>query len=222
MKILVIEDESEVREFLKKGLEAESFIVDTASNGEQGLQYALLHEYDLILLDIYLPKTNGMIIASSIRQSKKSVPIIVLTVEPTSEIKIQMLEFCDDYVTKPFSLQEVIARMHSVLRRGRIIQGDILELGDLQMNIAKYKVTRKGKIVKLRNKEFALLEYFMRNPDIVLSREKILEKVWDMNTDPFTNTVDVHIRCLRKKIDDGHIKKFIHTVPGRGYKLEEE
>jgi len=133
---------------------------------------------------------------------------------------VQMLELCDDYVTKPFSLEELIARMHAVFRRRKIVQGNVFVIGDLRMDTSKYQVTRKGKPIMLRNKEFSLLEYFMQNEGLVLSREKILEKVWDMNTDPFTNTVDVHIRCLRGKIDEGYKKKLIHTVPRRGYKLE--
>ncbi len=220
MKILIIEDEEDIKLFVKKGLEAAAFVVDAAGDGEKGLRYALSNDYDLILLDMYLPKLNGMSIAGRIRQSGKTTPIIVLTVEPTLETKVQMLAFCDDYITKPFSLEELIARVRAVLRRGEVAQEDVLEVGDLRMDVSKCKVTRGGKQAKLRNKEFALLEYFMRNPSIVLSRGEILEKVWDINTDPLTNTIDVHVRYLRKKIDDGHKTKLIHTVPGRGYKIE--
>lgn len=219
MKVLIVEDEKEIGEFIKKGLEAESFVVDITPDGGEGLSLALENDYDLILLDMYLPKINGLSIASCVRKTK-SVPIIVITIDPDVEMKVQMLAYCDDYVTKPFSLNELIARIHAVLRRGEVRHGDIIEVGELKMEVSKCQVTMKGDLVKLRNKEFTLLEYFMRNPGIVLSREKLLEKVWGSNSDPFTNTVDVHVRGLRKNIDEKYKIKFIHTVSGRGYKLD--
>ena len=220
MKVLVIEDEVEISKFIKKGLEAEAFVVDVAFDGEEGVQLAVINVYDVIILDFYLPKMNGMKVARRIRESKESVPIIVLTVEIDIENKVEMLSLCDDYITKPFSLQELIARIRAITRRGVLIQNDLLEVGDICMDVKAYKVSRAGKSIELRNKEFALLEYFLRNPGIVLSRGMILENVWDMNVDPFTNTVDVHIRLLRQKIDNDFRKKMIKTVPKRGYKLE--
>ena len=220
MKVLLIEDEADIVCFVKKGLEAESFVVDTASDGEEGARLALSNPYDVVVLDIYLPKLNGIGVAKKIRERKKSLPIIVLTVEPDVETKVEMLALCDDYVTKPFSLKELIARLRAITRRGAVSSEDILKVGDLCLDVKAYRVSRANKKINLRNKEFALLEYFMRNPDVVLSRGMILENVWDMNADPFTNTVDVHIRLLRKKIDDGFKKKLIKTVPKRGYKLE--
>lgn len=220
MKILIIEDEKEISEFVKKGLEAESFIADVASDGEQGLKYVLVNNYDLILLDMGLPKLGGLSVARNIRDAHIDVPIIVLTVDLTTEVKVQMLSLCDDYVTKPFSIDELIARVHAVLRRGTSMQSDVIEVADLSLDVLRCAVTRGGKSIKLRNKEFALLEFLMRNEGFVLSREKLLEKVWGMNIDPFTNTVDVHIRYLRQKIDEGFGKKLIQTVSGRGYKIE--
>ncbi len=218
MKVLLIEDEKEIAEFIKKGLEAESWVVDVVHDGEQGAQLALLNPYEVIILDFYLPKMNGLEVAKRIRQSKKLLPIIALTIEPDVDIKVKMLALCDDYVTKPFFLKELIARLKAVQRRGKITPySDILEAADLRMDVKAYRVTRAGKPIKLRNKEFSLLEYFMRNPGVVLSRSIILENVWDMNTDPFTNTVDVHVQSLRKKIDSKFKNKLIQTIPKRGY-----
>jgi len=220
MKVLVIEDEVEISKFVKKGLEAELFTVDVAHDGEEGVQLALINTYDAIVLDFYLPKLNGMEVAKRIRERKQSLPIIVLTVEIDVENKIEMLSLCDDYLTKPFSLRELVARLRALQRRGKTIQDDVLEVGDLCMDVNAYRVTRASKSIELRNKEFALLEYFMRNPGIVLSRGMILENVWDTNIDPFTNTVDVHVRLLRQKIENGFKRKLIKTVPKRGYKLD--
>ena len=220
MKVLVIEDEVEISKFVKKGLEAEAFVVDVALDGEEGVRLAIINTYDAVVLDFYLPKMNGMEVAKRIRESKKSLPIIVLTVEIDIENKVEMLSLCDDYITKPFSLRELVARLRALHRRGEVVHDKVLEVGDLYMDVNAYQVTRAGKPIELRNKEFALLEYFMRNSGIVLSRGMILENVWDMNVDPFTNTVDVHIRLLRQKIDDGFRKKLIKTIPKRGYKLE--
>lgn len=220
MKLLIIEDDKGIAKFIENGLKQESYAVDVVENGEQGLRTAKTNGYDLIVLDLYLPDINGLKVAKGIREKKQNVPIIVLTGEPKVEVKVKMLECCDDYITKPFSIQELVARIKAVLRRERVVQGDILEIDDLKMDIKAHKVTRAGKEIALRNKEFALLEYFMRNPGVVLSRCSILEKVWDASTDPFTNTIDVHIRLLRKKVDALYPKKLIHTVPTRGYKIE--
>lgn len=221
MKVLIIEDEKDIRDFVKSGLEGESFIVDAVEDGKTGLERAMLYAYDVIILDLYLPgQLNGIDIAREIRKKNQAVPIIVLTVEPEVDVKVKMLEVCDDYVTKPFSLKELAARIRSVLRRGKKIRGDILKMNDLIMDVKAFRVTCAGQEIRLRNKEFALLEYFMRNPGIVLSRGTILEHVWDMNADPMTNTVDVHVRMLRKKLFSGQRKELIKTIPGRGYKIE--
>lgn len=220
MKILTIEDDQNINAFVKKGLQAEGFLVDIAKNGHDGLKAARENNYDLIILDLYLPDINGWSIAKSIREKNNTTPIIVLTAEMQMETKVRMLKQCDDYITKPFSIQELVARVKAVLRRGKMIYGDILEIGDLKMDIKAHKVYRAEKEISLRNKEFALLECLMRHPGMVLSRGVLLEKVWGMGSDPFTNTIDVHIRFLRQKIETDYNKKIIRTVPTQGYKLE--
>jgi len=219
MKVLIIEDEVEINRFLKKALEAESFVVDSAFDGEEGLNMALFNTYDVILLDLHLPKLHGVEVAKRIREKHSSISIIILSVASECKEKVDMLSICDDYITKPFSLQEVIARIRAVTRRGDQLHNNILEVGDLKLDTSKYEVFREDKMIPLRNKEFTLLAYFMRNPGVVLSRGMILECVWNTNVDPFTNTIDVHVRSLRKKINEGFENKLIDTVPTRGYKL---
>ncbi len=221
MRILVIEDEKGISNFIKKGLEAEYFTVDTAFDGEEGLNLAQINEYDVIVLDIRLPKKNGIEVCKELRKENSSVPIIMLTVEGDVKIKVETLNAgADDYLVKPFSLEELIARIRALLRREKKITGDVLQIDDLVLDTVSHKVKRGEKEINLSRKEFALLEYLMRNPGVVLTRGMILEHVWDMNADPFTNTVDVHIRFLRKKIDEGFKKKLIKTVHGSGYKIE--
>ena len=221
MKVLIIEDEPDIAGFLKKGLEAELCVVETAATGERGIALAHSGTFDVIVLDFHLPDMRGDEISAHIRKRKPSVPILVLSVERNMDIKVDMLGICDDYVTKPFSLRELIVRLRALTRRGEILHGDILSSGNLVLDSRKHQVLLGGKPVALRNKEFALLEYFMQHEDIVLSREMILEYVWDMNTDPFTNTVDTHVRLLRKKLETKR-RTFIQTLPKRGYKFAPE
>ncbi len=218
MKILIIEDEAAIAAFLKKGLEAEICVVEHAPNGARGIAMARENSYDAVVLDFHLPDMTGAEISAAIRKVKPSLPILVLSVERDMDIKVDMLSICDDYMTKPFSLRELLVRLHALTRRGEVVRSDILSAGGLVLDSVKYVVTLDGKAVALRNKEFALLEYFMQHAGIVLSREMILSHVWDMNADPFTNTVDTHVRLLRKKLES---KKhtFIETVPKRGYRF---
>ncbi len=216
MKILVIEDEAAIATFIKKGLEAELCAVDIAPTGAQGISLATMNTYDAIVMDFHLPDLVGDEISAMIRNAKPSVPILVLSVEADIDIKVDMLSVCDDYMTKPFSLRELTVRLRALSRRGEVLHGNVLKVGKLVLDSNKCTVTLNGKPVPLRNKEFALLEYLMRNEGIVLSREMMLEHVWDMNTDPFTNTVDTHIRLLRKKLETEK-RRFIQTVPKRGY-----
>ncbi len=218
MKILVIEDEADIAAFVKKGLEAEVSVVEIASTGERGIALARDNSYDVIVLDFHLPDMTGAEISAAIRKAHPSVPILVLSVERDMDIKVDMLSICDDYMTKPFSIRELVVRLRALSRRGQVLHGDVLKIGDLVLDSRKHVVTLAGKPIMLRNKEFALLEYLMQHQDIVLSREMILEHVWDMNTDPFTNTVDTHIRLLRKKLETKKYQ-FIHTIPKRGYKF---
>lgn len=219
MKILVIEDEKEITGFIKKGLEAELCIVEIAHTGERGISLALMHSYDAVVLDFHLPDMLGDEACARIRKQKPSLPILVLSVERNMDVKVDMLSICDDYMTKPFSLRELAVRLRALTRRGEVLHEDVLEAGDLILDSRKHIVSLRGKVIQLRNKEFALLEYFMQHPDIVLSREMILSYVWDMNADPFTNTVDTHVRLLRKKLETKS-RTFIHTVPKRGYRFK--
>jgi DNA-binding response OmpR family regulator len=221
MKVLIIEDEPDIAGFLKKGLEAELCIVEHASTGKAGIELAASSTFDVIVLDFHLPDMRGDAISAEIRKHKPSIPILVLSVERNMDIKIDMLSICDDYVTKPFSLRELVTRLRALTRRGEVLHGDVLEAEGLLLDSRKHSVLLNGKAVQLRNKEFSLLEYFMQHRDIVLSREMILEYVWDMNTDPFTNTVDTHVRLLRKKLETKK-RTFIQTIPKRGYKFSPE
>jgi len=197
--------------------------VDWADTGEKGLMWAKVNEYDLGIFDIKLPGAqNGLQVCKTIRERGKGFPIIMLSVTGDVATKIEALNLgADDYLAKPFSLAELLARVHALLRRERKITGPKLLVGDLLMDTQAHSVMRGGKQITLNRKEFALLEYLMRNPGTTLTRSMILEHVWDMNADPFTNTVDVHIRFLREKIDLGWRKKLLKTVHGFGYKIEE-
>ena len=218
MKVLIIVNDLDLATFLKKGLEAEFCVIDRAQTGAQGIACARTNSYDVILLDYHLCDMTGMEVSATIRLFKPSVPILVLTVERNMDIKIDMLSICDDYMTRPFSLRELIARLRALTRRGTVMHEEVICGGELTLDSRKYIVTLNGKEVHLRHKEFALLEYLMLHQGIVLSREMILSHVWDMNADPFTNTVDTHIRLLRKKLENQN-RTFIHTVPKRGYRF---
>lgn len=218
MKILIIEDEAEIAVFLKKGLTAEMCVVEVASTGAEGISLARNNSYDVIILDFHLGDMTGTEVSGMIRTYKPSIPILVLSVERDMDIKVDMLSICDDYMTKPFSLRELTVRLHALTRRGSVVRSDVLTIGALTLDSRKYTVVLDGEPVAFRHKEFALLEYFMQHQDIVLSREMILSYVWDMNADPFTNTVDTHVRLLRKKLEKND-RVFIHTVPKRGYRF---
>jgi DNA-binding response OmpR family regulator len=220
MKILVVEDEKEIRDFYKKSLEAECFTVETADDGEQGVKLALTKEFDLIILDNNMPKKSGLIVCEEIRKAGKDVPIIVVSVKTEATTKVDLLNAgADDYLTKPFSLDELLARMKALLRRPGKIENEILKIDDLVIDTKRHIVKRGETEIYLTRKEFALLNYFVRNQDAVLSRSMIMEHVWDMSVDPFSNTIESHILSLRKKIDLPGTNKLIQTVPSRGYRL---
>lgn len=221
MKILLVEDEEDIIHFLQPALESECFAVDIAKDGKKASQYARINEYDVIVLDNMLPEKSGVEVCKEIRAAGIETPIIMLSVMRTPEIKVELLNAgADDYVTKPFSLDELLARVHALLRRPKRIEDEILTLDTLSLDIRKKKVIRNNQEVHLTRKEFMLLEYLLRNTGIVLSRGMILEHVWDMNADPFSNTIESHILSLRKKIHAPGDKKLIHTVSGRGYKID--
>jgi len=220
MKILLIEDSQEILAFLKHNLEAECFAVDVAQDGDKGIFMALTNEYDLIILDNILPKKSGLEVCTHLRAQKRSIPILMLSVKADPTIKAQLLNNgADDYLAKPFSFEELIARVRALLRRPIQITGEIIEVDDLIVNTKNQNVRRGKKEIKLTRKEFTLLEYMLRNLDVLLSRGMLLEHVWDMNMDPFSNTIESHIASLRKKVDLPGRRKLIHTLSGRGYKL---
>lgn len=221
MRILLIEDERRISKFLKATLEAELFSVDVAEDGERGSSLAIINDYDLIILDNILPKKSGLEVCTYIRTKGKNMPIIMLSVKSDTATKVELLNAgADDYVIKPFSFDELMARIKAILRRPKHIEDDILHIDDLTLDTRKYIMTRGKKEIYLTRKEFMLLEYLLRNRGVVLSRGMILEHVWDMDTDPFSNTIESHILSLRRKIDPAGKKKLIHTVPGRGYKID--
>lgn len=221
MRVLVIEDETEISNYLKSGLESEHFAVDIADSGEKAISLADINEYDLFILDIDLPGINGIEVCKKLREDKHNSPVLMLTVKRDIEHKLKAFNTgADDYLAKPFSFEEFLARSKALLRREKSTVPDVLKIADLVLDTRSHKVKRAGKQIILSRKEFTLLVYMMRNRGEALSRNTLLEHVWDTNADPFTNTVDVHIRMLRKKIDDGHKRKLIQTVHGYGYKIE--
>ncbi len=221
MKVLVVEDEKSISDFIKKALEAENFVVDTAYDGEKGSFMARTNDYDIILLDNMMPIKNGQQVCEEIRREGINTPILMVSVKSEVTTKVDLLNSgADDYLTKPFSIDELLARIRALLRRPHGIENEILEIDDLVLDTAKHSVSRGGKNIQLTKKEFMLLKYLMKNRGIVLSRAMILEHVWDTNVDIFSNTIESHIKSLRKKIDTKGKKKLIHTVSGRGYKID--
>lgn len=223
MRVLLLEDDKNIASYVMNSLKAERFAVDWAETGEKGLMWAKVNSYDVGIFDIKLAgEQNGLQVCKTIRERGKTFPIIMLSVTGDVPTKIEALNLgADDYLAKPFSFAELLARVNALLRREKKITGPILKVGDLEIDAHAHSVARGGKRIELNRKEFALLEYMMRNPGTTLTRAMILEHVWDMNADPFTNTVDVHIRFLREKIDEGRKKKLLKTVHGFGYKIEE-
>lgn len=221
MRILLIDDSQEIIDFLKIGLKPEGFIVDTAQDGDKGSFLARTSDYDLIILDYLLPKKDGLEVCNEIRKDGNLAPILVVSAMAETEIKISLLNAgADDYIVKPFAFSELLARIKALLRRPREMEKDILKIDDLIIDINSYSVKRGSAKIYLTRKEFALLEYLIKNRGKVLSRGMIMEHVWDMETDIFSNTIETHILNLRRKIDIPGKKKLIHTIQGRGYKLD--
>lgn len=220
MRILVVEDEKEIADFLGVSLEAEAFAVDIAEDGEKGSYLGRTNDYDLIILDNILPKKIGLQVCDEIRKSNKSVPILILSVKSEITTKVELLNAgADDYLIKPFSLEELLARVRALLRRPKQVESETFEIDDLTLDSKKHTVKRGKKDIYLTRKEFMLLEYLLKNEEVVVSRGMIMEHVWDMHVDPFSNTIESHILSLRKKIDMPSKTKLIHTVPGIGYRL---
>jgi heavy metal response regulator len=221
MRILIVEDDLNVARFIQKGLREERYAVDVAADGEEGLLLATVNPYDLIILDIMLPKLNGLKVCNRLRNERKATPILLLTARESIEDKVTGLDSgADDYLTKPFAFAELLARVRALLRRGSTQPAGRIKVLDLEMDPASHRVWRAGKEIPLTNKEFALLEYLLRNADQVLTRTAIIEHIWDIHYDSMTNIVDVHIKALRDKIDREFDPPLIHTVRGVGYVLK--
>jgi len=223
MHILVIEDEKKVARLIQKGLEEEQYSVDVAHDGERGLSMSENQEYDLLIVDVMLPKMNGLELVRVIRNHKRKTPILMLTAKATTEDKVAGLDSgADDYLTKPFAFEELLARVRSLLRRGAQQKSTILAIADLELDTVTHKARRGGRTIELTAKEYALLDYFLQNKDRVLTRSAISEHIWDYNFDTGTNIIDVYINHLRNKVDNNFDKKLIHTVRGVGYVMKEE
>lgn len=221
MRILVIEDEKKIADFIKRGLKEEGYAADVAYDGEQGQFLAKTNNYDLILLDLMLPKIDGLTLCKNLKREGLTVPIIMLTAKDTVDDKVAGLDTgADDYITKPFVFEELLARVRAVLRKKDSGQTTKLKVGDLLLDLVTHRVSRAGKEITLTAKEYALLEYLMRNAGVIVTRTMISEHVWDIDFDTFTNVIDVYINYLRNKIDADHKKKLIHTIRGRGYTLK--
>lgn len=222
MRILVVEDEKKVASFIRRGLEAERYQVDVATDGENGLSRIFDEEYDLVILDVMLPKRDGLAVLEEVRKQQQQVPILMVTARDAVMDKVTGLDRgADDYLTKPFAFEELVARVRALLRRGTPAQSPVLTVGDLRLDPVSREVSRAGQRIEMTGKEFALLEFFMRQPGRVLSRALIAQHVWGVDFDTFTNVIDVYVNYVRKKMDAEFEPKLLQTVRGVGYVLKE-
>ncbi|MFZ5801929.1 MAG: response regulator transcription factor [Candidatus Omnitrophota bacterium] len=221
MRILLVEDEQKMASFIFRGLREEGYAVDIASDGEAAWDYIGSNDYDLIILDWMLPKMNGLDICKKVRGAGYKTPLLMVTAKDTVEDKIKGLdEGADDYITKPFHFDELLARIRALLRRPKDVKEEtVLQCGGLRMDLITRKVLLDGKEISLSQKEFALLEFLIRRKGEVVSRSQIAEHVWDLHFDPMSNTIDVYINFLRKKIDEGRAASRIETIRGAGYRI---
>ena len=223
MKILVVEDEVKTGAYLRKGLSENGFVVDLADNGSEGLDLANSGDHDLLVLDIMLPGIDGLSILGSVRRAKLQMPVLILTARDAIADRVKGLDLgADDYLVKPFAFSELLARIRSLLRRGRMLHEDVLHIADLEVDLTHHRVSRGGQCIRLTPKEFSLLAFLAAHAGELQSRTLIAERVWNMNFDSVTNVVDVAISRLRRKVDDPFDTKLIHSVRGMGYVLEEE
>lgn len=222
MRILLVEDEKRLAAYIKKGLEENHLAVDVSYDGEDGLFMLNTNEYDLVVLDILLPKKDGLEILKEARKNNMNMPIILLTAKDSVEDKVRGLDLgADDYLIKPFSFIELMARIRALIRRGKVKFQTQLKVADLILDIAVHRLYRNDQPIDLTNKEFALLEFFIRNLNTVLTRTQIAEHVWDYNFDSLTNIIDVFVNRLRNKIDKDRTSKLIYTIKGVGYIMKE-
>ena len=224
MRTLVVEDDAKIASFIAMGLKQAGFAVDQADNGEDGLHLALTQPYDVAILDIMLPRLDGLALLDELRRQRINTPVIILSAKRSVEDRVRGLQAGgDDYLTKPFSFSELLARVQALIRRAsKSGQATSLTVGDLSLDILKREVVRAGQTIDLLPREFALLEYLMRQPGRALSKAMILEHIWDYNFDPQTNVVDVLVCRLRNKIDRNFDRKMIHTIRGVGYVLKND
>lgn len=222
MKILVVEDEKKVASFLKKGLEQEYYTVDVTNDGKAGLDLSLTEDYDLIILDIMLPLLDGITVMREIRNAKLDVPVLMLTAKDSTENKVEGLDSgADDYLAKPFALEELLARVRALIRRKEKVKNLILSAEDLTLDTQTHKVKKGGTEMNLTPKEYSILEYLLRNKNHVVSRMKLTEHVYEYQFDPDTNVIDVYINKLRNKIEKDVEQKILHTIRGIGYMIKE-
>jgi DNA-binding response OmpR family regulator len=223
MRILLVEDEPKVSGFVQRGLTAERYAVDVSGDGQKGWELADTYPYDLIILDLMLPTLEGKEVLQRIRKKNTSVPVLVLTARDTVDDKVRLFEAgADDYLTKPFAFAELLVRAKALLRRGPVNRSSTLRVGDLELDRLTQSVKRSGRRIELTTKEYQLLEYLMQNAGRVMSRNMIIEHVWDQSFDGFTNIVDVYVRHLRAKVDDTYEFKMLRTVRGTGYMIRSE
>jgi len=221
VRILVVEDEKKIASFVRKGLEAQGFTVDVAHRGDDGFTMATTRPYDAVILDIMLPARDGLSILRNLRERKIPLPVILLTARSELNERLEGLNLgADDYLTKPFHIEELIARLHAVTRRASGVSQSILAVADLTMNLLTREVRRATQTVELTTREFSLLEHLMRSPGRVLTRVEICERVWEYDFDPGTNLVDVYIQRIRKKVDGDFPEKLIETIRGVGYRIK--
>ena len=222
MKILIVEDEPKTAAFIKRGFVEEGFAADLATDGPDGLHLALTGIYDLIVLDVMLPKQDGWSVLTQIKEGLPRQPVILLSALDAVSHRVKGLDLgADDYLAKPFAFSELLARVRNALRRVPARQLDVLRLADLDMDLARHKASRAGKPLDLAPQEYRLLEYLLRHPGEVLTRTRLAEQIWDINFDGDSNVVDVAVRRLRRKVDDPSDRKLIHTLRGVGYVIEE-
>jgi DNA-binding response OmpR family regulator len=227
MKILIVEDEVRLASFIRKGLEENAHRVDVAHDGQAGLHMAFANEYDIIILDVNMPKINGYVLTQTIREEKQQTPILMLTAMGSlSDKATGFAAGIDDFLAKPFQFEELLMRLNALYRRSHLNQAyhkqNLLQVADLEMDLNSRTVQRAGRSIQLTSREYALLEYLMRNRNRVVSRVDIADRVWDANLDQASNTIDTYINFLRKKIDKDFPAKLIHTVVGMGYVLRVE